>query len=102
MNVFFMASVGCFVLAFVGIVVSLTPKRWRRRYQAVFESGRARRINRNKRIDEAVAMLSIRFTVLLLVCAMLFALLGIFSPKFSEFFQPPPVEPLFPRVVPGE
>ena len=102
MNFFFLASVSCFVLAFMGILVSLTPKRWRRRYQALFESGEARRINRNKRIDEAVAVISIRFTVLLLVCAMVFAVLGVFSPKFTEYFQPPPLQPLFPTAAPGE
>jgi quinol-cytochrome oxidoreductase complex cytochrome b subunit len=101
MNLFFLASVGCFLLAFMAIVVSMTPKRWRRRYQAVFETGRLRRINRNKRIDEAVAVISIRFSVLMLVCAMIFALLGIFSPKFTEFFQPPQLQPLFPGTIQG-
>lgn len=99
MNLFFLASVGCFFLAFAAILVSLSPKRWRRRYQSLFESDHARSINRNKRIDEAVSVVSIRFTVLLLVFAMLLALMGIFSPKFAQFFEVPQVKPLFPAAT---
>ncbi len=101
MIVFFAASVVCFLLASVAIAMGLSPKPWRRRYQRLFERHKTRRINRNKRIDEAIASLSMRLVVVLLFFAIMFAFAGMFGPKFSTLFEPPPPRPTLPGLVPS-
>jgi len=84
MSPFFIASILFFLLTFVGLVVRSNPRAWRRKYQDVFEKDKDRKINRNKSIDEAIPAKALAVSLVFLVCAVVFTMLGLMFASVEE------------------